>query len=408
MQIHRRHPERNRMVGGLLRTGARAFYTVLLSAVLLAGMWRYPYAAEIGVEPDPSGEFVFITVEGELVAGDEKKFTQVALQNDMAIVVLNSPGGSTLAGVEIGKAIRLKGFFTYVPADTVCASACGYIWLAGVQRYMEKTSKIGFHASFVQENGVNRESGVGNALVGAYLNSLGLSQYAIAYISTAPPDSMTWMTLQDAASVGIEVRLGDEAESGPAGDKTAKPPDDTEIVVTPLDPPAGQADANSRPAVKAPPADNSQIAMSHIPGADIFGYDLPGMPLKNVSAAQCEEACIADRRCQAFTYNTRHGVCFLKSSGERVFRNPNAFAGYRIYLESRLRRSTITIAERTDYPGNDYREIKEVGFGECSDSCEKDDRCRAFTYMAKRKSCWLKSSISGPVESRITISGRKD
>jgi hypothetical protein len=408
MQRQHSHSECSSLFHGLLRAGGRALCRVLLLAALLSGLYRYSEAAEIGVEPDPSGDFVFITVAGELVAGDEKKFTQVALQNDMAIVVLNSPGGSTLAGVEIGKAIRLKGFFTYVPADTVCASACGYIWLAGVQRYMEKTSKIGFHASFVQENGVNRESGVGNALVGAYLNSLGLSQYAIAYISTAPPDSMTWMTLHDAASVGIEVRLGDETESAPAGEKTAKPPDDAVIVVTPLDPPAGQEEGGNRPAVTVPPVDHSQVAMSHIQGADIFGHDLPGMPLKNVSAGQCEEACLSDRRCRAFTYNTRHGVCFLKSDGERVFRNPNAFAGYRIYLESRLRRSTITIAERTDYPGNDYREVRDIGFGECSDRCERDDRCRAFTYLSRKKSCWLKDAVSEPVEMRITISGRKD
>lgn len=408
MQSHRRHPAQNCLIGGLLGAGARAFYAVLLSTILLAGMLRYSDAAEIGVEPDPSGDFVFITVEGELVAGDEKKFAQAALQNDMAIVVLNSPGGSTLAGVEIGKAIRLKGFFTYVPADTVCASACGYAWLAGVQRYMEETSKIGFHASFIQENGVNRETGVGNALVGAYLNSLGLSQYAIAYISSAPPDSMTWLTLQDAESVGIDVKIADETAPSTNRARTATPSNDEDVVVVPLEPPSGQAGQGNPPAVTAPPVDNSQIAMSRIQGADIFGHDLPGMPLKNVSAAQCEEACVADRRCQAFTFHTRHGVCFLKSGGERVFRNPNALAGYRIYLESRLRRSTITIAERTDYPGNDYREIRDVGFGECSDSCEKDDRCRAFTYVARSKSCWLKSAISMPVASRITISGRKD
>lgn len=408
MHRQRSDPETACPVRGSLWIAQRSVCMLLLSAMLLAAMWRYPEAAEINVERDPSGEVVFITVEGELVAGDEKKFAQVALQNDMAIVVLNSPGGSTLAGVEIGKAIRLKGFFTYVPADTVCASACGYIWLAGVQRYMEETSKVGFHASFIQENGVNRETGVGNALVGAYLNSLGLSQYAIAYISSASPDSMTWLTLQDAESVGIDVKIANEAAPATDRRRTASPSNDQEIVVVPLEPPSGQVVQGTPPVVTAPAVDNSQIAMSHIQGADIFGHDLPGMPLKNVSAAQCEEACMSDRRCKAFTFNTRHAVCFLKSDGERVFRNPNAFAGYRIYLESRLRRSTITIMERTDYPGNDYREIRDVGFGECSDSCEKDHRCRAFTYMARRKSCWLKSAISSPLETKTTISGRKD
>lgn len=395
-------------LGGWHKVGGRTLYMVLIAALLLAGMWRHSTAAEIRVDPDPSGDFVFITVEGELVSGDEKKFAQVALQNDMAIVVLNSPGGSTLAGVEIGRAIRLKGFLTYVPADTVCASACGYVWLAGVQRYMEKTSKVGFHASFVQDNGVNRESGVGNAIVGAYLNSLGLSQNAIAYISSAPPESMTWLTFQDAESVGIDVKIPNETTPAATRENAPTPSDEEEIVVAPLEPPLAQTGKVDRPLVTVPPIDDNRIAMSHIQGADIFGHDLPGMPLKNVSAAQCEEACVADRRCQAFTYNTRHGVCFLKSDGERVFRNPDSFAGYRIYLESRLRRSTITIAERTDYPGNDYREIRDVGFGECSDSCENDGRCRAFTYMAKRKSCWLKDAVSGPMDSKITISGKKD
>jgi hypothetical protein len=280
MQRQHDDPGRTCLNGVLLRAGGRALCLLLLSAVLLAGMWGYPEAAEISVERDPSGDFVFITIEGELVAGDEKKFAQLALQNDMAIVVLNSPGGSTLAGVEIGKAIRLKGFFTYVPAETVCASACGYIWLAGVQRYMEESSKVGFHASFIQENGVNRETGVGNALVGAYLNSLGLSQYAIAYISSASPNSMTWLTLQDAESVGIDVKIANETAPATDRRKPASPSNDQEIVVAPIEPPSGQVGPGTPPAVTAPPVDNSRIAMAHIQGADIFGHDLPGGPVR--------------------------------------------------------------------------------------------------------------------------------
>ena len=132
------------------------------------------------------------------------------------------------------------------------------------------------------------------------------------------------------------------------------------------------------------------------------------MPLKTITDVRCEEACLADTRCRADTVNTRHNVCFLKSDGQRIFRNPNAKAGYMSILESRLRKSNTTIMEKTDYPGNDYDELREVGFGQCSDACEEDERCVAFTYMAKRKRCWLKDDVSDPVSSRLTISGIKD
>lgn len=406
-------------MGELRMIGRLSFMSrgIFLVFSLLAVVCVQARAADIRVEvgSDPKDQVPVVIVDGDFLEGDEKKFTQVALANDMAIIVLNSYGGSTLAGIEIGKVIRLKGYWTYVPAEAVCASACSYAWLGGIQRYLEPGGKIGFHASYVQENGINKESGVGNAIVGAYLNSLGLSQYAIAYISTAPPESMTWMTIEDAQSVGIEFKVVDaNGETDKArNEQMASSKDDT-IVVAPLDPPSGQTQQTvPQPPVAVPPQPQSPIgsserAMTHINGADIFGHDLPGMPLKNVTKYQCEEACVADARCRAFTFNKRHDVCFLKSSGERVFRNPNAEAGYMRDLQSSLRRSSMTIMERTDFPGNDYDELRDVGFGECSDVCEEDDRCRAFTYMAKRKRCWLKDDLSDPETSKLTISGVKD
>jgi len=142
-------------------------------------------------------------------------------------------------------------------------------------------------------------------------------------------------------------------------------------------------------------------------GADIFGYDLPGMPLRKISLSDCQRACASDQRCQAFTYNNKHSACFLKSSGERVFRNPQADAGYKAVLEPRLRLSEMGILEGTDIPGGDYSELKDVGFGACSDACEANDRCRAFTYHGKSKRCWLKSQASPPVSSKRMISGIK-
>jgi hypothetical protein len=79
-------------------------------------------AAEVSELPGEHPRIIAIT--GELNLGDEQKFIQVALAADRAVVLFNSEGGNLHAGIEIGKAIKLKQFYTLVAKDTYCASAC--------------------------------------------------------------------------------------------------------------------------------------------------------------------------------------------------------------------------------------------------------------------------------------------
>ncbi len=166
-------------------------------------------AAEVRVLSSENGKPNIVILSGDLVLGDQKKFISQTLSLDAAIVVFESNGGNLIAGIEIGKAIRLKDFVTYVPADTVCASACAFAWLGGTKRLLSRSARIGFHAAFINERGVARESGMGNALAGAYLNQLGLPSRAISYITSAAPSDMTWLTITDAGNVGIDASIFD-------------------------------------------------------------------------------------------------------------------------------------------------------------------------------------------------------
>jgi hypothetical protein len=147
-----------------------------------------------------------IFVVGDLTLGDDKRFIDVALNSENAIVVFQSPGGNLRAGMEIGKAIRLKGFGSYVPDAVQCSSACALAWLGGRVRYMSNTARVGFHAAYVDAGGQATVSSAGNALVGAYLNQLGLPPAAIIYITDAPPDGIQWLSFTDAQRYGIDVR----------------------------------------------------------------------------------------------------------------------------------------------------------------------------------------------------------
>ena len=216
------------------------YFTVLLRlnrfaiAALLFWIPSEVFAADITVKPQSHG-FIFILISGPLVSGDSQKFWNATklLSNKRGLVVLSSPGGLLAEGLAIGEQIRRKEFASVVAENMLCASACALTWLGGRPRLMKDTSKIGFHAAYVQSGQYKRESGVGNAVVGAYLNDMGLNLNAIRYVTTPGPDEIQWLSVRDAIRVGIAVYsyentlLGSQADApalstAPGGYETAQ------------------------------------------------------------------------------------------------------------------------------------------------------------------------------------------
>ncbi len=175
------------------------------SAILSLVCCDLSWASDITRTPTNGGPDI-IAIDGDFVLGDEKKFIDLALSSKNALVVLQSRGGNLYAGIEIGRAIHLKGFATLVPDGVGCASACALAWLGGIPRFMGETGKVGFHAVYTTEGGQAAISSGGNALVGAYLNQLGLSTSAVLYITSPPPEGMQWLNFADARRIGIDVQ----------------------------------------------------------------------------------------------------------------------------------------------------------------------------------------------------------
>ncbi len=190
------------MMWRLLRTQMWSWCAGLLIASLPAAR-----AADIKTFISKDGQLTVITVEGEFQVADGEKFAQVASGVQHGAVFFASPGGALIAGLQMGKVIRLHHFATFVGQDNMCASACALAWLAGKPLIMQEGSQIGFHAASIEKAGERVGSNVGNALMGAYLSELGLSYDAIIYIETADPDDITWLTMRDAHKIGLHVRL---------------------------------------------------------------------------------------------------------------------------------------------------------------------------------------------------------
>jgi hypothetical protein len=104
---------------------------LIAAAILCTAISFSAEAAEFRKYVSQNGQPDIIFISGNLTIGDERRFIDVALNSEKAIVLFESPGGSLLAGIEIGKAIHLKGFATFVPNAVQCASACALAWLGG-------------------------------------------------------------------------------------------------------------------------------------------------------------------------------------------------------------------------------------------------------------------------------------
>jgi hypothetical protein len=182
-----------------------AFYTTLHVGALSA--------AEIELVPGLSPGQNAIFVQGPIEEGDDSRFFEVAEASPLAMVFLESPGGSVTTGISIAAEIAIRNYTTLVLDGAGCHSICAIMWVAGTRRYMSPDSDISVHAAYRMRNNANggleaSESGMANAQIGAFLNEIGLSADAIRYFTFAEPgEELLDITPEIARALSIDVYI---------------------------------------------------------------------------------------------------------------------------------------------------------------------------------------------------------
>jgi hypothetical protein len=173
------------------------------AAVVAAALGAAPVSAAIHHSTLEGGaEGVYIT--GEIELGDDAVFRAIAKRLPDAVVFLESPGGTVIPALEIGRLVRERGYRTAVLEGGTCASSCALIWLAGTPRHLAPGGRVGFHASSTQdEDGRLVESGLSNAFVGYYLSKLELSESAVVFATMTSPYALNWLTAENSEGAGI-------------------------------------------------------------------------------------------------------------------------------------------------------------------------------------------------------------
>lgn len=177
----------------------RAFWLAIAVLTTMLTLQSRSTAGEISLVDGETIRF-----SGPVEFGDSAAFERLSSQHAVKTVILDSGGGVLSEGLKMGDIIRERRLVTRVLPGTACASACGYMWLAGRERIIEGDGKVGFHAVYNADSNFE-VSASGNALAGAYMARLGLSDFVVIYATEAAPREMRWLSPSDAQFIGVEV-----------------------------------------------------------------------------------------------------------------------------------------------------------------------------------------------------------
>ena len=126
-----------------------------------------------------------------------------------ADVYFNSPGGSLIAGMELGRLLRQRGFDAHVGKRTadvreliagVCYSACPFAYAGGVRRYLKPESELGVHraANRVPLPDETAFEKLVSQQATEYLLAMGVNPELFSIMSQVPHDAIRGLTREEA------------------------------------------------------------------------------------------------------------------------------------------------------------------------------------------------------------------
>ena len=187
---------------------------LLLAASLSASAW----SATVTLHPNGN----LVVLEGRIELGDLEKVARISRESSPTGIYLASPGGNlaeairigalvrrlawetrTLDGPEVPPALRVGVARSYgirdVARNGMCASACFFIFIAGIYR---DGAALGIHQPFMSpeelerlsSDEAERRANSVRALIEWYLTKMGVPVKYADEMYAVPKESMRWLT----------------------------------------------------------------------------------------------------------------------------------------------------------------------------------------------------------------------
>jgi len=191
----------------IIRALGLAILQVLFSVTAsCAEEYHYGNFAYFDITP----EVLFLN--GSIEPSSVLDFRKALREHRPSKIILNSPGGSVSEGLEIAAIVNDRGLSTYIPYRSECASACAYIFFAGLPRKVD--GALGVHQfTDYNESHVHsaRSQMLTQGLAGtilAYLREFETPDIVSVRMLETPPYEMYWFSREEIELEGLETRSG--------------------------------------------------------------------------------------------------------------------------------------------------------------------------------------------------------
>ncbi len=152
-----------------------------------------------------------LRLTGSIEPGSAERFAEEIGRRGEYVdtVALDSPGGSVLDAIAIGRAIREAGFGTLVESGSLCASSCPLIFAGGVTRDAAADAAIGVHQIYattpvadaaalaLAAGTAMSEAQRATATITRYLIEVGIDPALWIHALETPPDRLYYLTPQE-------------------------------------------------------------------------------------------------------------------------------------------------------------------------------------------------------------------
>ncbi|MFY9820948.1 MAG: PAN domain-containing protein [Thermoanaerobaculia bacterium] len=141
------------------------------------------------------------------------------------------------------------------------------------------------------------------------------------------------------------------------------------------------------------------------PGGDYTNF-------RTTDLRDCQRACVRDRRCAAYSFNSVNSVCYLKDQVTKTSRDSRTISGVKEGYGGGPGPGpggggSLSEERGSDYRGGDYTNFRSRGLGDCQDACRRDRRCQAYTFNGRTGVCYLKDRVGDRERNGETVTGRK-
>ena len=143
-----------------------------------------------------------IAYSGGISFGAAKDLKQIlAAAPQIRVLHINSYGGRVAEARNLAKVVRERQLTTYV--SETCASACTLVFLAGRQRWLGRSAKLGFHAPDYAKLMPPEQATALEAKDKAELQKLGVTASFANKVYSTSTDDMWWPTLPELTSANV-------------------------------------------------------------------------------------------------------------------------------------------------------------------------------------------------------------